>query len=135
MSERGWDVDLRMGEAAEEAFVHTFLRAKVEVKYDLKCQETDNICIEYKQRSKSGGEEASGIAVTTAHWWAIKFHPRRWLVIETDELKALARQARQEGHTRPTGDNGNVSVLVPIRRFFESEAETIGRDEFGGGSA
>lgn len=129
MDRSKWDKDLRDGHAREDAFVHVLLRSRVEHKRDRRATEfengkapTGNICVEYAQSDGNGGLKPSGIAVTEAGWWAIEYRAEHWLLIPTEALKALARRARAEGRTRPTGDNGNRSVLVPLSWVVEPTA-------------
>lgn len=111
LARAGFDIDLRHGEAGEQAFVHVFLKAKVEHKRDDKCRVTGNVFIEYKQKGRP-----SGIAVTTANWWAIEYDEECWVIVPTDRLKALARQAAKEPRRLVKGGDNNLydGVLVPI---------------------
>lgn len=118
----GFDVDLRHGEAREEAFVHVLLRDKVEVKSDCKAQLTGNVAIEYEQVGQDNQRHPSGIATTDAHWWAIEYARGRWQLIETDQLKELARRAIQEKRHKWVGDaDEHHCALVPLRWFTSRE--------------
>ena len=107
----GFDVDLRDGEAREDAFVYTFLRARVEHKSDEACRRTGNVFIEYRQKGRP-----SGIAVTTAERWAIEYDGDCWLVVPTPRLKAITRLAYRDPKKRVKGGDGNQydGVLVPV---------------------
>lgn len=127
MSGSAFDKDLREGEAREDAFVHVLLNSRVEHKRDRRCTEwtagrapTGNVCIEYRQGDGNGGTKPSGIAVTKAAMYAIEFNENQWLLLPTERVLQLARRAYGEERTRETGDNGNVSALVPIRWFVEA---------------
>ena len=127
MSGSAFDKDLREGEAREDAFVHVLLRSRVEHKRDKRCTEwtggkspTRNVCIEFQQSDGREGKKPSGIAVSTAEQWAIEFRADHWVLIPTERVRELARRAIAERRVKPTGDNGNVSALVPIAWFFES---------------
>lgn len=126
MSGSAFDKDLRAGEAREDAFVHVLLRSRVEHKRDKRCTEwtdgkppTGNVCIEYQQSDGKGGKKPSGIAVSQAGSWAIEYRAEHWMLVPIETVKQLARRAINEGKKRDTGDNGNVSALVPIGWFFE----------------
>lgn len=106
-----FDIDLRRGEANEDALVHLFLRSRVEVKTDYEARRTGNVAVEFYQGQP---RRPSGIAVTKAEWYALHLVDIAWVLIETDRLKRLARVAHQQfGNTR-MGDNHNIGVLVPI---------------------
>lgn len=107
----GFDIDLRHGEAREEALVHTLLGSRVEAKSDGKCRMSGNLFIEYRYRGNP-----SGIATTTAERWAIEYDDNAWLIIPTERLKQAARRALKEERTVVGGDhNLTMGVLVPIR--------------------
>jgi hypothetical protein len=121
-----WDINLREGEARQDAFVHAFLKSRIEHKRDKRCTEwtngkrpTGNLCIEFEQSDGRGGKKPSGIALTQADYWAFEFRLDNWLVTPTERVKDLARRAIHEGLVKPTGDNGNRSALVPIKYFIE----------------
>lgn len=111
----GWDIDLRDGEAREDAFVHTFLKAKVEHKSDEKCRFTGNVFIEFRQKGRP-----SGIAVSTADYWAIEFNTNCWIVIPTDKLRHLARQYWKAGKVKNGGDGDNYEgILIPLTALIQ----------------
>lgn len=126
MSYSQFDIDLREGEAHEQAFVHALLKSHIEHKYDKRCCEwtggkspTGNLCIEFEQSDGCGGRKPSGIAISTAHRWALEYRADHHLLVPTERVKELARRAIREGRVKPTGDNGNRSALVPIHYFIE----------------
>jgi hypothetical protein len=132
MSGSAFDKDLREGNAREDAFVHVLLRSRVEHKRDKRCTEwtygkrpTGNVCIEFQQSDGRGGKKPSGIAVSTAERWAIEFRAEHWVLVPTERVRELARRAISERRVKPTGDNGNVSALVPIAWFFEPVKEPV----------
>lgn len=107
---KGFDIDLLDGVAREEAFARLLVRARFEHKRDESCIKTGNLFIEYESRGRP-----SGIAVTTADWWAFEYQPISWLVLPTDKLKSYARRAYQTGKVILGGDNDtSKGVLVPI---------------------
>ncbi len=110
LARSGFDIDLRDGQAREDAFVHVFLKARVEHKSDEKCRYTGNLFVEYEQHGRP-----SGIAVTEADWWATEFDDDSWVIIPTERMKELARRAVQEGRAAAGGDDDNYKgALVPI---------------------
>jgi hypothetical protein len=120
-----FDIKLKEGEAREGAF-QRILRGDetVEVKSDVMSRVTGNVFIEFAQHGTK-----SGIATTTADYWAIETLPDRWIFIKTEELQKVAgrvwlRQAKRTGNKNygvPGGDNKSVrGVLVPIAALFES---------------
>lgn len=111
LARAGFDIDLRDGQAREDALVHVFLNATVEHKRDYECRKTGNLFIEYRQKGRP-----SGIAITTARWWAFEYDEDCWLIVPTDRLRACARQAYKDRTKRVRGgDNNNYEgVLIPI---------------------
>lgn len=122
-----FDRDLREGKAREDALVHVMLRSRVEVKSDRRCADTGNLCIEFAQSDGKGGLKPSGIAASGAERWAFEYGPECWLILPKDVVLLQARRAYREGRVKPTGDNGNVSVLVPIDRFVPGPNEVEGQ--------
>lgn len=114
LSRSGFDIDLREGEAREAALVRAMASVGhlVEHKRDHKAHDSGNVFIEYQQKGRP-----SGINVTTAQWWAIEFDANAWIVIETDRLRWLCRQAwRNPANRKSGGDNNNYrGVTVPVR--------------------
>ena len=116
-----FDIDLREGKAREDAFVHVFLRSRVEHKRDHKYAQTGNLAIEYEQVCSDGETRPSGIACTEADYWATEFLDSLWLVVPTPKVKDLARLAIKQGHHKWIGDGKNHhNALVPIQWFFQS---------------
>lgn len=106
----GFDIDLRDGQAREDALVHVFLKDKVEHKYDGKARSTGNLFVEYSQKGKP-----SGLATTTADYWAFEYDDNCWLIVPTERLKAVASQAYKAGKRKKGGDGDQYEgVLVPI---------------------
>lgn len=110
IARQGFDIDLRHGEAREDALVHTLLGSRVEAKSDGKCRLSGNLFIEYRHRGAP-----SGIATTTAERWAFEYDDNAWLIVPTERLREVARRALQEERVVVGGDhNLSVGVLVPI---------------------
>ncbi|HEY4096372.1 MAG TPA: hypothetical protein VGM33_12710 [Baekduia sp.] len=113
LARAGFDLDLRHGEAREQALVHTLLEARVEAKSDSKCRHTGNLFIEYRHRG-----QPSGLAATTADRWAFEFDDDCWLIVPTGRVREAARRALAEDRRALGGDfNQSEGALVPIRWF------------------
>lgn len=113
-----FDIDLREGQAREEAFVEVLLRSKVEHKRDKKAARTGNIAVEVAQTLRGGETVPSGVMATTAERFAIEYAPECWILIPTEYVRALARLGAQQDRHKWIGDGGNhLNVLVPIEWF------------------
>jgi hypothetical protein len=115
----GWDLDLRHGEAREDALVYVLLRAKVEVKSDAVCKTTGNVFVEFRCNGNP-----SGISTTTADWWAIECDEDVWLFMPTKRLKTVAARAYRAGMLARGGD-GDVAegVLIPVEWMLKGEKQ------------
>ncbi len=119
MAYETFDIDLREGQAREEAFVHTLLRSRVEHKRDKKAARTGNVAVEVAQQCADGEHRPSGVMATTAELWAIEYFPECWLMLPVEYVKRLARRAMEEDRHRWIGDGGNhLNALVPIEWFI-----------------
>jgi len=115
----GFDVDLRVGEASEDALVHVMLESRVEVKHDRLCRETGNLFVEYRHRDRP-----SGLSTTLASRWAFEYDEDCWLIVPTSKVKAEARRAFDEGMSVTAGDrNDSQGVLIPIVRLVTTAEE------------
>ncbi len=113
IAREGFDLDLRHGQAREDALVHTMLGAHVEVKADSLARRTGNVFIEFRHNGR-----ASGLSVTTADRWAIEYDDDCWLIVPTDRVRDLARRALAEERRAVGGDhNASEGALVPLRWF------------------
>ena len=125
LAREGWDKDLRDGKAREDAFVHTLLGDKVEVKSDGIARRTHRVFIEYAQRSKRDGRwRPSGIVVSTAHRWAIEVAPGCWVIVPRVHLAAVVQRLwRERPDLRKEGGdyNGYRGVLVPLDELLWGE--------------
>lgn len=105
--------DLRIvdGDRAEERFTRLLSAGgeTIEVKSDVRSRTSYKVAIEYEQHGVK-----SGIAKTTAAWWAIETYQDTFIVLPTETLKKHARRALREDGSVRMGDNGNVGVLVPV---------------------
>jgi hypothetical protein len=112
LARAGFDIDLRDGEAKEDAFKTILNGTTVEVKSDKKCRTTGNLFVEYRQQGRP-----SGIAVTTADYWAFEYDDDCWLLLPTKKLKAIARMVSiHHRNNRVKGGDYNEydGVLIPI---------------------
>lgn len=115
-----FDIDLRDGEAGEDAFVHVFLRAKVEHKRDHKCAQTGNLFVEYRQKGRP-----SGLATSAADYWAFEYDVDCWIIVPAERLKRVAQQAYRNPANRVRGGDGRrfdgvrlpIVMLVPKPRI------------------
>lgn len=115
MAYETFDIDLREGQAREDAFVHVFLRSKVEHKRDKKAARTGRVAIEIAQTLRTGETVDSGVMVTTAGYFAIEFAPECWIVLPTEYVRRLARLGAQQDRKLWCGDGDNhLNVLIPI---------------------
>lgn len=113
LARQGFDIDLRHGEAREDALVHAMLGTHVEVKSDSKCRQTGNLFVEFSHRGRP-----SGIAATTAERWAFEFDDDCWLLLPTATVRGAARRALREDRRVLGGDfNLSQGALVPIGWF------------------
>lgn len=106
-----FDVDLAFGQARESAFYDAVTLAKVECKSDQKARFTGNVAIEIAQGDP---KKPSGIAVSTAPWWALEYDDDCWLVIRRSRLLDITRAVYKANGSIIGGDNKNELVLVPL---------------------
>ena len=117
LARAGFDLDLRHGEAREDALVHAMLGTHVEVKSDGRCRYTGNVFVEFRHRGRP-----SGLATTTAERWAIEYDDDAWLIVPTDRVRDLARRALAEERRALGGDEDqSEGALVPVRWFVGRE--------------
>jgi hypothetical protein len=115
-SRKGFDLDLADGLAAEDSLAE-ILRAGgryVEVKHDEKAIYTGNVAVEVETRDP---RYWSGISATESDWWAVELAGLdTWVILRTDRLKALVKQAKQDKRRdRWGGDNNRFrNILVPV---------------------
>lgn len=117
LTREGFDIELRYGEAREDAFVWVLYEADVAIKTiehksDLACRRTGNVFVEYRQKGRP-----SGISTTQSDYWATEFDDDCWVIIPTKRMKQIARRAmRDKGRRTRGGDFNNYEgVLVPIQ--------------------
>lgn len=116
LANEGFDIDLAKAGLREDAFANVLFKATVEHKSDKRARETGNVFIEFKQKGRD-----SGIAVTTAQFWAIEFDDDCWIVIPTERLKRIARKAYRANRSRFGGDFDQYEgVVVPLTELLRS---------------
>jgi hypothetical protein len=126
-----FDIDLRRGEAAEEALVHVFLRSRVEVKADEQAMFTGNVFVEVEQPDRETGRKPSGIAITRADWWAFEIvGADRWFIVKTEHLKNLVERASAGRGFVMGGDKKLYKgVLIPLSWLIEMTDGSADVDE------
>ena len=120
----GFDLDLKHGESREGSLA-TLLRGgkTVEVKSDGACRRTGNLFVEFEQRGRP-----SGLAVTTADYWAFEHNDDEWLIIPTAKLKKIAASYYKQGRVAWGGDHNNYrGVLVPLKALIENRLSIVER--------
>lgn len=107
--------DLRMGQD-EEIWLADLLRGKtIEVKRDYLAGKTGNVFVEFTSRGKR-----SGLATTRADFWAFILDGERVVIVPTQYLQQLARQAYKQGRTVRGGDNNtSEGVLVKVKELVK----------------
>lgn len=110
-----FDVDLAFGQSRESAFYEAVTKAKVECKSDQKARFTGNVAIEIAQGNP---KKPSGIAVSTAPWWAVEYEDDCWLVIRRSKLLDITRAVYKANGSIIGGDNTNELVLVPLHTLI-----------------
>lgn len=116
-----FDIQLRLGEQAEQLLHDRFQNAKFELKTEVsQWERTGNLCIEYEYRGRP-----SGIAATQADFWIHELTKQGktvlYLLMPTWKLKAICRKAWLEGlYIEGIGDNGySKAILLPINRIAD----------------
>ena len=122
---RDFDIDLKEGEVGELLVKELALgNRKIEVKRDFMVSRTGNLAIELESRGK-----ASGLAITTAEWWAFVldgpvFNGEVLLFIKTDRLKKIVDKIKIDKGTIRGGDNNTSElVLVPVQELASKELQ------------
>jgi hypothetical protein len=117
---RGWDIDLRDGQMAESTLARLLGECRIEVKTDEICRKSGKLFVEFECRARK-----SGLAVTTAAYWAFQYEDCKWLIVPTATVRRLATRAFKERFIVNGGDEGaSRGVLIPIKWFVETELKT-----------
>lgn len=105
--------DLKVGQAKEQELGNILNDKTIEVKYDLKALETNNVYVEYESRSKP-----SGISTTKSDYYCFAFG-LTYHLIETKILKERCRKYLNTNRDKLGGDNNtSKGILLPINELF-----------------
>lgn len=128
MGNSNFDIDLPKGQAAER-LVQDMLCGEygpVEVKRDFLVSKSGNVAIEFRCRARP-----SGIATSTALWWAIVLDGAKYgheiiILIKTSRLRAICKHLhKQDKWTRGGDDNASEMVLIPIAQLVQWSPELV----------
>ena len=107
--------DLEVGQLSEKFLADLLENRTIEVKRDFLASKTGNVFVEYESRGKP-----SGIATSTADYWAFVLDDERIIVIPRGLLKVMARESFEAGRLATGGDsNTSRGVLVKVRELVE----------------
>lgn len=105
--------DLKVGQAKEQELGNILNDKTIEVKYDLKALETNNVYVEYYSRGK-----LSGISTTKSDYYCFAFG-ETYHLIETKILKERCRKYLNTNRDKLGGDNNtSKGILLPINELF-----------------
>ena len=105
--------DLKVGQIKEEKLGDIFNSKTIEVKYDLKALDTNNVYVEYESRGKK-----SGISNSQADYYCFCFGETFHLIL-TSDLKNRCRKYLNTNRDRRGGDNNtSKGILLPISELF-----------------
>ena len=110
-----FDIQLKQGEKLEEQLAQFFTGSNIEVKSERHIwEQTGNLFIEYEFKG-----EPSGIAATTAEYWALCLVRNEQLlqmyILPTETLKRITRPYFKTERDVIGGDNNNSKgIIVPI---------------------
>ena len=107
--------DLEVGQLSEKFLANLLENRTIEVKRDFLAAKTGNVFVEYESRGKP-----SGIATSTADYWAFVLDDERIIMIPRGLLKVMAREAFEADRLATGGDsNTSRGVLVRVRELVE----------------
>tara|TARA_X000001388_G_scaffold8631_2_gene5345 strand:+ start:9072 stop:9455 length:384 start_codon:yes stop_codon:yes gene_type:complete len=105
--------DLEVGQIAEKWLGGILNSNTIEVKRDFVASRTGNVFVEFSCRDKP-----SGIATTMATHWAFVFDDETVVLLPTEKLKVIAREAYRKRGTFKGGDsNASLGVLIRVERL------------------
>ncbi len=105
--------DLKVGQTKEIELGNILNDKTIEVKFDLKALETNNVYVEYQSRNKP-----SGISTTNSDYYCFAFGDTFHL-IETKSLKEKCRKYLNTNRDKLGGDNNtSKGILLPINELF-----------------
>lgn len=107
--------DLEVGQLSEKFLADLLENRTIEVKRDFLAAKTGNVFVEYESRGRP-----SGIATSTADYWAFVLDDERIIMIPRGLLKVMAREAFEADRLATGGDsNTSRGVLVRVRELVE----------------
>ena len=102
--------DLEVGQLYEKWLGDLLESKTIEVKRDFMASQTGNVFVEFFCRGKP-----SGISTTEAEFWAFILADKTVVLLPTERLKVLAREAHKAGQIAKGGDSGaSKGVLVAL---------------------
>lgn len=109
-----FEYDLKIGQLAEQKLGNAFENKTIEVKRDLKANETGNLFIEFESRGKP-----SGIDKSKADYWCFALKTV-FILISSENLKALVEPLKGTDREKRGGDNNtSVGVLLKITDLLQ----------------
>jgi hypothetical protein len=106
--------DLKLGQIKEKELAQIFSNKTIEVKTDLKAEETGRVYVEYESRGK-----ASGIATTKADYYCFVINNYSYILIKTEKLKEKCRAYLNTDLDKKGGDNNtSKGILLPLLQLI-----------------
>lgn len=106
--------DLLVGQQAENFLGKLLEGKKLEVKLDKRAHVSGFVFVEFESRGKP-----SGLATTQADYWCYIIEGRGAVIISTERMKDVARDAlKVRGEIRGGDSNTSRGVLVEIGRLI-----------------
>lgn len=114
--EKNFDLDVEYGTSGENKLLDILSNRKIEVKTDRYVNITGNVAVEYRYKGRK-----SGIATTEADYWAFVLHDQKTIImVETENLKQIARRYYKMDMVRLGGDDNNSEmILIPIYELIK----------------
>ena len=107
--------DLLVGQHAENFLGQLLAGKKIEVKLDKLAHRTGRVFVEFESRGKP-----SGLATTQADYWCYILEGIGAVIVNTERMKKVARQAlKKYGEKRGGDSNTSRGVLVEIGRLLK----------------
>lgn len=106
--------DLKVGQVKEEELGNILNNKTIEVKYDLRALDTENVYVEYFSRGK-----LSGISTSQSDYYCFAFVNGTFHLIETENLKELCRKYLNTNRDKKGGDNDtSKGILLPLNELL-----------------